>query len=1261
MDPIKLEFIVKGDIDKELAKIKLAIKGVGDESYTSFKRLLNSSNDAFNELSRVAQGQAVILQQVIQELRQNEAAQEALFEKFEKGTVSATDYAQAQARLSVQQAELKRQASELNRELQREIQLNGKVVDSLEQKISHLSSLKAEYSKLSQEERDNEQIGGKIIEKVKVLNAEIEVINNRFRTEKSIVSQVSGSLQEKTTILSKLREEYSRLNKEERENEKIGGQLITRIRELNREIKSINDGMKDTKNESTDLTDALEMIPGPIGSSVSQFKQLLSTGKAFMSSGIGMFVAGLASTFFVLKTAIEGSEQATVKMQATADYFKSIYSTQKKMLTEAAATLYNLFTGDIDAANKSAAAFKNLQINQATYAKLNAEATVKQNEANKLQERNNGLILANTSAIEQYRTQLMDVNKTFEERKKIGQEILTLEKENADLKLQPLAENYGIFVTKEWEAFKQITKDFPKQTQLANQYFETLTKGGELTLGQQHDLINAINDITAGLDRSWNDEQKAKFRSYFTDALDVTKNYYSKTREVSTNLSNIIKQQTNEAAKANKKTALEKLQEEVKLYKEQYAILYAYERNMGKEAADEAFKDLKAQGGDFIAYLTNKINELQNKPNRTKADDINLGYLQKTRQEAAPKFDASAFKNSIEEKKKLYQEDLDGYVAYLEKLRKLMNQDTSTAGTQKRIILDLGIKDGKEEQQKQLNDLVKNYQTFTLKMTSLEKSYQLDMSRLSKAYQSTTSEADKKRYGEAMDARTNAYQLELASLTAENSDFIKVLFGDMEKVSRSALKKAINEAKKFVEEWKKNFGTVTPEIQAFLDRFEQGIRSAEDESGSRLPEDMRAVATALQDCANMADAFDSALGDVLQNAADLANAAADIATGIAQISSGNLVQGISGIVSGVAGVITGIGKRLQENKKIRLEYLQSLVETYSKELEYNAILRERLRLQQQIGETTLEYSSRLEKELKLQQSSIDREYGQVWNKLMGENYISGQGYKHGTWFRKAKTWNEYSSLAGKSYEDIESLYTQDKLDGAAKTLFERLKQLKEEGADVVGMMDQLNEEMKENWTGTTSSAISDSIMQGFLDGKRSAVDFADDFKGLMRQAMMQSIQMKYLEAPLQKWYEKFAQDSETGLTSDKIEELRKAYDQIIESAAKEAENLEKITGIGMATGEAERTATAKGIQAMSQDSANELNGRFYALQYITANIDKNVTDIQSQLYKAAEKWIQIEENTRYCRRLEVIEKYMKEMKGGISSMVNSGVLLRSSR
>lgn len=1187
MEPIKLEFIVKGDIEKELAKVKLAIKGVGDESYTSFSRLLSSSNDAFNSMSKDAQRHALILQRYIQKLRQNEAAQEALYDKFKKGSIASNEYVQAQSRLAVQQAELKQRATDVSRTLEREIQLN---------------------------------------------------------------KAVKGSIEEKKIALKLLREEYSRLNKEERENEKIGGQLLSRIKELERETKSLSNGLKEVKASSSDLTDSLEQIPGPIGDGVSQFKQLLSAGKAFMSSGIGIFVGGLTVLFYGLKTAIEGSEQATTKMKSISVYFQSIWATQKKMLTEGAASIYNIFTGDWDAAEKSLLRFRELQLNQVNYGRASALASEEQVKINKQIERNNGLILANSAAIEQYRTQLMDVNKTFEERKKIGEEVLKLEKENANLKLEPLAQNYDNFMRGDRDAFKLISGQFSDQIQLANKYFKTLTEGGELTLGQQHDLINAVNDITSGLDRVWDDKQKAKFRSYFTEALDVTKNYYNRTREVSTNLSNIIKQQANETAKANKKTALEKLQEEVKLYKEQYAILYAYERNMGKEAADEAFKDLKAKGDDYMSYLTNKINELQNKPNRTKDENMMLGWLQQTRQEAAPKFDASAFRNSIEEKKKLYQEDIDAYIAYLEKLRRLMSKDTTDAGIQKRIILDLEIKGGKEEQQKQLDDLVKNYQTFTLKMSSLEKSYQQDIAHLGKAYHNATTQADKERYGEALEARTNAYQLELASLTAENSEFTQVLFGDMEKISRSALRKAIAEAKKFIEEWKKTLDTSSPEVKAFIERLEQAISSAEKDS-SNMPDDLRAVANALQDCANMAEVFDSDLANVLQNVADLANAAAEVAGGIAQISAGNVIQGIASIVSGVANYITSIGKRIQENKKIREEYLQSLVETYSKELEYNSILRERLRIQQQIGETTLEYSERLDKELKLQQSSIDREYSQVWNKLMGEKYISGQGYKHGTWFRKAKTWNEYSSLAGKSYEDIESLYTQDKLEGAAKTLFERLKALKDEGADVVDMMDQLNEEMKENWTGTTSSAISDSIVQGFIDGKKGAIDFADDFKGLMRDAMMKSIQMKYLEAPLRKWYEKFAEGSESGLTDDKINKLREQYNAIITDAAKHAEEMEKVTGITVADPNSKNNEnTLKGALAKaSQESIDLLAGQAGALRVTADNTYYKITS----LYSLQERgWNEV---TEIKKTVALIEGHAKRTSDAVDHMSTVGV------
>lgn len=1209
MEPIKLEFIVKGDIEKELAKVKLAIKSVGDESYTSFTRLLSSSNDAFNGLNRNAQRQAIILQRYIQKLRQNEAAQEALYEKFKKGTLSSEEYAQAQSRLAVQQAELKQRASDANHTLEREIQLN--------------------------------------------------------RTSK-------GSLEEKKVTLNLLKEEYSRLNKEERENEKIGGQLLSRIRELDRETKSLSGGLKEVKASSSDLTDSLEQIPGPIGDGVSQFKQLLSAGKAFMSSGIGLFIGGLTVLFYGLKTAIEGSEQATNKMNATFVYAKSIWGTQKKMLTEATATLYNIFTGDWDAANKSSQRFRELQLNQVGYAKASALASEEQVKINKQLERNNGLILANSAAIEQYRTQLMDVNKTFEERKKIGQEVLKLEKENANLKMEPLARDYNNFIFGEQDAFQLISDQFKDQTILANKYFNTLAEGGELTLGQQHELINAVNDITSGLDRVWDDKQKAKFRSYFTDALNVTKDYYSKTREVSTNLSNIIKQQANEAAKANKKTALQKLQEEVKLYKEQYAILYAYERNMGKEAADEAFKDLRTQGTDFIAYLSNKINELKSKTTRTKEEDINLGWLEKTRQEVAPKFDASAFKNSIEEKKKLYKKDIDAYIEYLEKLRKLMDQDTSTAGTQKRIILDLEIKDQKEERQKQIDATLKQYAGYTTQMTSLHTTYQRDMSRLNALLTKATTDEERKRLNETIRLREDGYKQSLLQLGIENEDFYNVLFGGLQEVSVKTLRKALEDAEKWIKEFEAKT-KVDPNSKTGIDLSNiksqlKGIGNDMDKVSSvtaKAPMDFSkgvgtwatqfqdAAAKTLENLEQIADVahyIDEDFGNAMDTVVGIVGGVSDIAEGVMSVFKGDIVSAVNKSITGTYKIFKTLADNVRYNKQIRAEYEQGLLETYDKELEYNSILRERLRVQQQIGETSLKYFTRLQEELNKQKVSANAEYNEVWSKLMGEQYISQTNYRHGTWFRKAKTWNDYESLSGKTYEEIEKLYTQDKLEGAAKTLFERLKQLKDEGADVVDMMDDLKTEMDEAWTGTTTSAISDSIIQGFINGKKGAVDFADDFRELMRDAMLKSIQMKYLEAPLQKWYEQFAKDSESGLTEDKISKLREQYNAIINDAAKHAEEMERITGVTIADPDSSNENSLKGALAKaSQESIDLLAGQTGALRVTADNSYYKLTS----LYTLQERgWNEV---TEIKKSVALIEGHARRTSDAVDHMSTIGV------
>ncbi len=416
------------------------------------------------------------------------------------------------------------------------------------------------------------------------------------------------------------------------------------------------------------------------------------------------------------------------------------------------------------------------------------------------------------------------------------------------------------------------------------------------------------------------------------------------------------------------------------------------------------------------------------------------------------------------------------------------------------------------------------------------------------------------------------------------------------------------------------------------------------------------IADGLSLAAETAELFDESLGSTLSTVAELVGGVGNIAGGVGRALSGDVIGGATGILSGVTGIIGSFKKRTEENKRILAEYKQSLLETEMKELEYNAILRERLRLQQQIGETSLDYFTRQGVELKKQASQIEKEYREVFEKLQKEQYVTETHYKHGTWFRKAKTWNDYDSLAGKTYEEMESLYTQGKLTESAQTLFEQLRKLKEEGADVADLIDNLNQEMKEAFTGTTVDSITDSIIRGFAEGKRSAKDFADDFQQMLNNAVLQGVKMKALEEPLRKWYESFAEASQNGLNADTIASLREQYNKIIEDAAKQLEDMEKVTGTTIGNiADTGRTAESKISASISQDSANEIAGNLYALLIYSDKTCQAVTNINTLMVEGIALLNRIAANTD---RLEAIEKNVRETRIFIQDMANRGIILR---
>ena len=107
------------------------------------------------------------------------------------------------------------------------------------------------------------------------------------------------------------------------------------------------------------------------------------------------------------------------------------------------------------------------------------------------------------------------------------------------------------------------------------------------------------------------------------------------------------------------------------------------------------------------------------------------------------------------------------------------------------------------------------------------------------------------------------------------------------------------------------------------------------------------------------------------------------------------------------------------------------------------------------------------------------------------------------------------------------------------------------------------------------------------------------------------------------------------------------------------EEAENITGLDISgvTGTS-RQATAKGIASMSQDSANELNGNFYALLIMADKTCQGVNSIQSMITEGLSVLGRIEENTSHCKRLEKIDNDMEGTRRTLQEILNKGLILR---
>ena len=193
-------------------------------------------------------------------------------------------------------------------------------------------------------------------------------------------------------------------------------------------------------------------------------------------------------------------------------------------------------------------------------------------------------------------------------------------------------------------------------------------------------------------------------------------------------------------------------------------------------------------------------------------------------------------------------------------------------------------------------------------------------------------------------------------------------------------------------------------------------------------------------------------------------------------------------------------------------------------------------------------------------------------------------------------------------------YTEFMKDGAIdtaerKTLDEMIAEIQKAGVDIVDAANKLfptldtgainraeeaaqeaenaRNEAEQEW-----ESFSDGILNSLYDIEATAEDISDDMSEYMRKALIKAMYVENFKPQMQKWYNEWKKAmGDDDLTSEEKQLLDSMKQTMVDDMKKEVDAINQFFGTMFS-----QQASSKGLEAMSQDTGEELNGRFTALQ-----------------------------------------------------------------
>ena len=364
--------------------------------------------------------------------------------------------------------------------------------------------------------------------------------------------------------------------------------------------------------------------------------------------------------------------------------------------------------------------------------------------------------------------------------------------------------------------------------------------------------------------------------------------------------------------------------------------------------------------------------------------------------------------------------------------------------------------------------------------------------------------------------------------------------------------------------------------------------------------------------------FGEDLNDEINNVIDGLSGLGQTAVGVGQIMSGDIAGGIMSAVSGVSQLVNAMGNLFgpdgtayYEGVKEQLEAINEVYDRIIDKSKEDIVFGGGFASVQAATQAMDNYEKKV---INLQKiAAASGRAGASWKSHSAEWHSNKNVGAIGGF-------EQMSDILGKSISSMTDLYSlsgdelfliQSQMPEAWSLIDARIR---ENLDSIVACKDEANE-LRDALNQAMTGVDFDSFYNGFIDQlsdmDTSFEDMCDNFEDYLRKSIMAGLVASQYQDRINALYEQWsdAARSDSKITKNEADLLKEQYQQIVEDMMHDREEMFKTFGWDASVTSLE--SSKKGFATASQDSIDELNGRFTALQ-ISGEEIKNQSITQSQ-------------------------------------------------